>query len=118
MSANSDDRPTALWTAKYLATGLAAIVVFLTALLFLPFLTYASLGYFGFPANLVVLVGYIGWLLLRRPSRMLADMCGVAFAIALGIVLTVILFVEPRIVLLILLPSGLVYLGLKAFGYA
>lgn len=116
MPTDFDEVPTKAWTAKYLGSGVAAVIVFLTALLFLPFLTYASLGMFGFPANVVVLGAYVGWLSLRRYCRMLADMCGVAFAIALAIVLVTILLIKPSTALMILLPSGLLYLGVKAFS--
>ena len=113
MPANSDDLPRAAWTAKYLASGLAAIAVFLTALFCLPALSYLSLAMFGFPANIVILGGYVGWLLLRPVSRMLADMCGVAFVIAVVLVLVAIVLAAPGVALMILLPSGILYIILR-----
>jgi len=110
MSANVDD-------AKFLASFVAAIIVFLTALLCLPFFMLVSLGYFGFPANVVVLGAYVGCIFLRRYSLMLAYMCGVAFAMALVIILTAILPIRPSTALMILLPSGLLYLGVKVFSH-
>ena len=76
-------------------------------------LSYVSIVMFGFPANLVVLGGYVGWLLLRRVNRSMADICGVAFALAIAWVLFVMLPGAPITVLLILLPSGLLYIILK-----
>ena len=113
MTSNSEGIPTAAWTVKYLASGLAAIAVFLLTSFFLPGLSYVSVVMFGFPANLVVLGGYVGWLLLRRVSRSLADMCGVAFALAVAWVLLFMLPGSPIPVLLILLPCGLLCIILK-----
>ena len=110
MSANLDD-------AKFLGSFVAAIIVFLTALLCLPFFMYVSIAYFGFPANVVVLGAYVGFIFLRRYSPMLAYMCGVTFAMAVVIVLTVILLIKPSTALMILLPSGLLYLGVKVVSH-
>jgi hypothetical protein len=96
-----------------LASGAAAVAIFLLISFFLPGLSYVSIVMFGFPANLAVLGGYIGWLLLRRVNRSMADICGVAFALALAWVLFVMLPGAPITVLLILLPSCLLYIILK-----
>lgn len=108
-SANSDD-------AKFLASFVAAIVVFFAAVLCMPFLIYVSLGMFGFPANVVVLGAYLGWLFLRRHSRMVADMCGVAFAVAIAVNLTFFLLIKPSAALTILPPAGLLCLGVEGFS--
>ena len=113
MSANSEGIPTAAWTVKDFAIGVAAIAVFLLTSFFLPGLSYVSVVMLGFPANLVFLGGYVGWLLLRRVSRSLADMCGVAFALAVAWVLLSMVLGTPISVLLILLPSGLLCIILK-----
>ena len=113
MSANSKGILTAAWTFKDLACGVAAIAVFLLTSFFLPGLSYVSVVMLGFPASLIVLGGYAGWLLLRRVSRGLADTCGMAFALAVAWVLLPMLLGTPIHVLLILLPSGLLYIILK-----
>ena len=113
MSVNSEGIPTAAGKVKHLASGAAAVAIFLLASFFFPGLSYVSIVMFGFPANLVVLGGYVGWLLLRRVNRSMADICGVAFALAIAWVLFVMLPGAPITVLLILLPSGLLYTILK-----
>jgi hypothetical protein len=99
MSVNSESIPTTAGKVKHLASGAAA---FLLASFFLPGLSYVSIVMFGFPAILVVIGGYVGWLLLRRVNRSMADICGVAMLPG-----------APITVLLILLPSGLLYIILK-----
>lgn len=101
------------WTVKDLASGVVAIAIFLITLFFLPGLSYVTIFMFGFPASLVVLGGYVGWFLLRRVSRRLADMCGAAFALAIVCVLFFILPGAPILALRILLPSGLLWTILK-----
>lgn len=83
----------------------------------LPALSYLSAATYGFPANLIVLGGYVGWLLLRRFSRILADLCGVAFLMAVALVLTAVVLLKASLAAMILLPSGLLYLGVKVFSH-
>ena len=83
MSANSEGIPTAAGKVKHLASGASSSRHIFARFVFLARSSYVSIVMFGFPANLVVLGGYVGWLLLRRVNRSMADICGVAFALAM-----------------------------------
>ena len=104
-------------TQADVASCLAAIAVFLSTLFFLPALSYVSIVMYGFPVNLVVLGGYVGWLLLHRVSSMLADLCGIAFVMAVALVLGAVLLIKASLALMILFPSGLLYMVLRILGY-
>jgi hypothetical protein len=96
--------------------ALAVVVVFVVTGFFFPALSYISIVAFGFPASAVVLIACVGWLLLRRVRRRLADACAVAFILPVSFCLVVMGSMRLDIAILILLPSGLLWAATWIIG--
>lgn len=90
-------------------TGFSTVV---TTLLVLPFLSYISIAWYGFPASLYILFGYILWSVLTRThlSKDITNIFGIAFLISGSIVLVpLFIFGVPIMVILMVLPTVCVW---------
>jgi len=97
-----------LW--RSLGLGVFAIGVAIGTLYIFPALSYVSIARYGFPASLLVLGGYITWLILQRINKNVADAFFVAFGSPIVFILIVLLLMAPRLPIMIVVPTFCLWL--------
>jgi hypothetical protein len=97
-----------LW--RNLGLGVFAIGVALGTLYIFPVLGYVSIAGYGFPASLLVLGGYVTWLILQRLNKSVAAAFAVAFASPILFMLIVLLFIALQLPIMIIAPTFCLWL--------
>jgi hypothetical protein len=92
-----------LW--RNLGLGVFAIGVAIGTLYIFPALTYVLIAGYGFPASLLVLGGYLTWLILQCINKSVADAFFVAFASPIVFILIPFLLTVPRLPIMIVAPT-------------
>ena len=97
-----------LW--RNVGLGVFATGVALGSLYVFPTLSYVSIAGYGFPASLLVLGGYVTWLILQRINKAIAEAFLVAFASPILFLLIALLLVAPRLPVMIIAPAVCLWL--------
>jgi hypothetical protein len=97
---------------RTLGLWIIGIGTLLGSWLVFPGLSYFSILWYGFPASVFVLSGYIVWLILCNYDKGMATVFGITFAVPiLTNISTLFMMGSPYLVIMITLPTILFWIG-------